>query len=188
MERRVYNAQADSRLDGLELTDMNLMRLAGRGSSEAKVIRLPGMSERTDSGLLHSTESLRQRIGNGQDAETYLAEALGAIYEAARRARGVTVTASQLVAAAAVHTGGVAQLPDGSGKGVTAIAVAYLAVLAGRKVHVVTLDDFLAARDFERAQAILSRLGVDTRLVCDAGLLGERRNRYGDVTYGSYRR
>lgn len=80
-----------------------------------------------------------------------------------------------MVAGKAISSGSVAQLRDGEGKGFAEIVAAYLAVLRGLRVHVVTLDEYLAARDFERAEAVLAPLGVNVCLICDSGLQGERR-------------
>jgi hypothetical protein len=153
---------------------------------DAVTIALPSMRDRTDEDLRRCTDSLRLRIAAGEEEGDYLPEALGVVYEVARRALDRPMAPAPLAAGMAISSGGIAQLRDGEGKGLAAILAAYLAVLRGLTVHVVTLDEYLAARDFERAQAVLGRLSVDTRLVCDRGLLGERRTEYGDVTYGSF--
>ena len=147
------------------------------------------MSSVTDAGLCRTTDELRFRFSEEGCADPgLLSEGLTVAGEAMHRGLDITITSSQQAAAAITYAGGVAELGDGEGKGVAVILAAYLAVLAGQKVHVVALDDYLAARDFERAQAVLGLLGVTTRLISDAGLLGERRVEYGEVTYGSYTR
>jgi preprotein translocase subunit SecA len=142
----------------------------------------------TDRELSQSTASLRARLARGEDPRRCLPEAFAVVSESALRALDVAVTDGQLIAGQVAFSGEIAEMPDGEGKGIAAILAAYLAALAGEHVHVVTLDDYLAQRDFRRARAILQPLGVDTRLTWNSGAAGRRPNGPGEVTYGSYTR
>src|SRR5258708_2276698 len=123
----------------------------------------PIVSRCTDLELRESTATLRHRLSLGEAPARCLPEAFSAVSEAARRSIGVGIADSQVIAGMVAFSGSVAELRDGEGKGIAAILAAYLASLTGARVHVVTLDDYLARRDFVRARAILGHLGVDTR-------------------------
>jgi preprotein translocase subunit SecA len=138
----------------------------------------------TDLELLEMSASIRHRLSGGEDWVRCFPEASAAVAEAAARSAGTVITDSQVVAGMNVLQGAVAELRDGEGKGIAAILAAYVSALAGLKVHVVTLDDYLARRDLLRAQSILGFLGIST------GLAGSARRRggsiYSEITYGSY--
>jgi preprotein translocase subunit SecA len=147
-----------------------------------------GVSRRTDLELRESSAALLQRVSAGEDQALVLPDALCVVSEAAHRSIGVAVTESQLMAGLAAFSGSVAELRDGEGKGIAAILAAYLAVLSGMTAHVVTLDGYLAQRDFGRARAILGLLGIDVKLAHIPDGPGTGNSKYGDVTYGSYAR
>lgn len=147
----------------------------------------PGVSRRTDLELREeSSAALFGQFSVSGDRARALPEALSVVSEAAHRSMGVAVTDSQMAASLAAFSGRVAELRDGEGKGIAAVLAAYLAVLSGMAAHVVTLDSYLAQRDFGRARAILGFLGIDVTMADNPGGLGT--GTYGDVTYGSYAR
>jgi preprotein translocase subunit SecA len=134
--------------------------------------------------LLELFSSLRQRFSEGEDWERCLPEAFPVVVEATRRAIGIDVTDSQVIAGIRVLEGAVVELRDGEGKGVAAILSAAIWALAGMRVHVVTLDDHLAWRDFIRARSVLQFLGIGTSLIGEAH--DHFINADAEITYGSY--
>jgi preprotein translocase subunit SecA len=144
------------------------------------------VSRCADRELRESAAALRHRLSLGEDPTRCLPEAFSTVSVAALRTTGVAVSDSQMIAGMVAFCGSIAELRDGEGKGIAAILAAYLAALSGARVHVVTLDAYLARRDFVRARAILELLGIDTRLTGNLGAVDAQKNKYGDVTYGSY--
>jgi len=138
----------------------------------------------TDVELLELSTSIRRRLSQGEDQARCIPEAFAAVAEAVRRSTGTVVTNSQLVAGASVLNGAVTELRDGEGKGIAAILAAYVSALAGMRVHIVTLDNYLARRDFLRARHVLEFLGVRTSFIGEAR--GKSTNAYAEVSYGSY--
>ena len=148
----------------------------------------PGYREHSDGELLKAFTEARLAMADSREGQRFLPDAVCLIREAAWRGADCMVTESQLLTALKVYDGGVvAELPDGEGKGIAAIVAACLAVLAGRQVHVITLDTALARRDFSRARQVCSYLGITTHLLGDPGMDSQADGRAGsEVTYGSY--
>jgi preprotein translocase subunit SecA len=138
----------------------------------------------TDLELLELSRSLRHRFSQGEDWQQCLPEAFAAVVEATRRATAIAVTDSQIIAGMNVLETVVVELRDGEGKGIAAILSAGVCALAGMRVHVVTLDDYLAQRDFLRARSVLNFLGIGTRLIGQPG--GRDGIMCSEVIYGSY--
>jgi len=133
----------------------------------------------TDRELCELSSSIRRSPSSGEDWIRLWPQALGLVSEATRRITGTDVTQSQVLAGISLLDGAVVELSDGEGKGIAAILAAYVSVLAGMHVHVVTLSEYLARRDVIRAQSILGSLGIAT------SLLGTRMPD-SEVTFGSY--
>ena len=98
----------------------------------------------SDAELRGMTDELRQRYADGETLDDLLPEAFATVREAAKRTLGQRHFDVQLMGGAALHMGNIAEMKTGEGKTLTAVLPAYLNALAGRGVHVVTVNDYLA--------------------------------------------
>jgi len=141
----------------------------------------------TDDELQHKTVEFRDRIDNGEDLNDLLFEAFATVREAARRVIGQRHYDVQLMGGAALHFGWIAEMKTGEGKTLVSTLPAYLNGLTGEGVHLVTVNDYLAARDAEWMGRIHRWLGLDVGLVVPAIEDFESRQRAyaADITYGT---
>ena len=146
----------------------------------------PGLEALSDSDLKARTAMFRERAENGDSLDGLLIEAFATVREAARRALGQRHFDVQLVGGMVLHGGGIAEMKTGEGKTLVATLPVYLNALAGRGVHVVTVNDYLAQRDAEWMGRVYRFLGLEVGCIV-AGLdTAERRAAYAaDVTYGT---
>ncbi len=146
----------------------------------------PGLEALSDSDLKARTAVFRERAENGDSLDDLLIEAFATVREAARRALGQRHFDVQLVGGMVLHGGGIAEMKTGEGKTLVATLPVYLNALAGRGVHVVTVNDYLAQRDAEWMGRVYRFLGLEVGCIV-AGLdTAERRAAYAaDVTYGT---
>ena len=148
------------------------------------------MSSLTDDQMLGKTDELRARLARGESRELVRAQAFALVREASRRARNQPHYDIQLVASLILDEGWIAEEATGEGKTVTCYPAAYMAALEGMHVHVVTVNDYLAERDAELAEAVFSRLGVTVGYVSTDKAQREGkeviRSAYRcDITYGT---
>ena len=149
--------------------------------------REPEMEALVDEALSHRTVELRQRLERGQDLDELLLEAFAVVREAARRAIGQRHFDVQLMGGAALHFGWIAEMRTGEGKTLVSTLPVYLNALAGKGVHIVTVNDYLARRDAEWMGRIYRRLGLSVGTVVpqvDDPELKRQAYRC-DVTYGT---
>jgi preprotein translocase subunit SecA len=132
----------------------------------------------TDRELGELSKSIR-RPSSGEDWVGYAPKALALVSEATCRKTGIDVTDSQLLAGIALLDGAIVELNDGEGKGIAAILAAYVSVIGGIRVHVVTLSECLARRDEIRAHSVLGFLGISTSQVSS-------RISSSEITFGPY--
>ena len=109
----------------------------------------PEFEDLTDAQLLAKTTDFRQRVENGESLDDLLPEAFAAVREASKRSTGKRHFDVQVMGAAALHQGNIAEMKTGEGKTLVATMPAYLNSLTGRGVHLVTVNDYLAKRDSE---------------------------------------
>ncbi len=146
-----------------------------------------------DAALRAKTGEFRSRLGGLEDEDEHAAavdqlmpEAFAMVREAARRAIGQRHFDVQLMGGAALHYGWIAEMKTGEGKTLTSTLAVYLNALAGRGVHVVTVNDYLAKRDSEWMGQIYRQLGVSVGLIQTNMAPEERAPAYAaDVTYGT---
>ena len=140
----------------------------------------------SDAELRALTEEFRQRLGAGESLDDLMPEAFAAAREAAKRTLGQRAFDVQLMGAAALHLGNIAEMRTGEGKTLTSVFAAYLNALTGRGVHVVTVNDYLAKRDAEWMGRVHRFLGLDVGVILSDMEPEERRKQYAaDVTYGT---
>src|SRR2546423_835916 len=120
----------------------------------------PELKELDDAGLLARSQELRQRAQEGHDLDELLIEAFALCREAGRRTIGLRHFDVQLVGGIVLHQGKIAEMKTGEGKTLVASLALYLNALAGKGVHLVTVNDYLARRDAGWMAPIYHALGM----------------------------
>ncbi|UVK56824.1 preprotein translocase subunit SecA [Mesorhizobium sp. AR02] len=140
----------------------------------------------SDAELAGRTEKFRQDIANGASLDDLLIPAFATAREAARRVLGMRPFDVQLIGGMVLHNGGIAEMRTGEGKTLVATLPVYLNALAGKGVHVVTVNDYLATRDSEWMGRVYKFLGLSVGVIVH-GLSDEERSAAyaADVTYAT---
>ena len=139
-----------------------------------------------DAALRAKTDEFRGRIAEGEELEQILPEAFAAVREAAKRTLGQRHYDVQLMGGVVLHRGNIAEMKTGEGKTLVATLPVYLNALSGDGAHVVTVNDYLAARDAEWMGRIYNFLGMRVGCIVHGLLDDERREAYAaDITYGT---
>lgn len=140
----------------------------------------------SDAELQARTEKFRQDIANGATLDDLLIPAFATAREAARRVLGMRPFDVQLIGGMVLHNGGIAEMRTGEGKTLVATLPVYLNALAGKGVHVVTVNDYLATRDSEWMGRVYKFLGLSVGVIVHGLSDEERRIAYAaDVTYAT---
>ena len=140
----------------------------------------------SDEELRGLTEEFRERLEGGEPMDNLLPEAFAAVREAADRTLGMRHFDVQLMGGAALHLGNIAEMKTGEGKTLVATAPAYLNALAGKGVHVITTNDFLASYQADLMGRVFRFLGMTTGCIVSNQDPEERRAQYAaDITYGT---
>jgi preprotein translocase subunit SecA len=140
----------------------------------------------TDDELRAKTDELKKRHADGVGLDDLLPEAFAVAREAAWRVLSQRPFDVQVMGGAALHFGNVAEMKTGEGKTLTCVLPAYLNALAGKGVHVVTVNDYLAKRDSEWMGRVHRFLGLDVGVILSQMNADERRAAYNaDITYGT---
>jgi preprotein translocase subunit SecA len=146
----------------------------------------PAISALDDTALQAKTDELKQRFSAGATLDDLLPEAFAVVREAARRVLGMRHFDVQLLGGIALHSGKIAEMRTGEGKTLMATLPVYLNALAGKGVHVVTVNDYLARRDAEWMGRVYRFLGMTTGVVVPLQANEEKRAAYqADITYGT---
>ena len=140
----------------------------------------------TDAQLQAKTPEFKERLANGETLDDILPEAFATVREAADRVLGMRPYRVQLVGGVVLHQGRIAEMKTGEGKTLVATLPAYLNALAGRGVHIVTVNDYLAKRDSEWMGKVHRFLGLKVGLIVHGLTSKERQAAYAaDITYGT---
>ncbi|MEZ5773659.1 MAG: preprotein translocase subunit SecA [Hyphomicrobiaceae bacterium] len=146
----------------------------------------PTLEKLTDAGLRQQTDKLRLAYQQNEDLDALLPEAFATVREAARRTLKQRHFDVQLIGGMVLHQGKIAEMKTGEGKTLVATLAVYLNALAGKGVHVVTVNDYLAKRDAEWMGQVYRFLGLTVGCVVHELTPDERRAAYAcDVTYGT---
>ncbi len=146
----------------------------------------PELEALSDDDLRARTSDFRQRAAKGEELDEMLVEAFATVREAAKRTLGQRHFDVQLLGGMVLHNGMIAEMKTGEGKTLVATLAVYLNSLAGRGVHVVTVNDYLAKRDSEWMGKIYGFLGLSAGCIVHGLTDPERRAAYAcDVTYGT---
>ena len=146
----------------------------------------PALEALSGDALRARTPWLRQRLNDGEELDSLLADAFATVREAAKRTLGQRHFDVQLMGGIVLHRGMIAEMKTGEGKTLVATLAVYLNALAEKGVHVVTVNDYLAQRDAEWMGQIYEYLGLEVGCIVH-GLNDEERQRAyaADVTYGT---
>lgn len=140
----------------------------------------------SDDELRARTETFRQEVINGKSLDDLLVPAFATVREGAKRALGQRHYDVQLIGGMVLHDGKISEMRTGEGKTLVATLAVYLNALAGRGVHVVTVNDYLAQRDAEWMGKVYRFLGLSVGTIVNDMDDDERRDAYAsDVTYGT---
>jgi preprotein translocase subunit SecA len=146
----------------------------------------PDVQKLSDEALAGRTVEFRERIARGEALDSLLPEAFAVCREASVRALGMRHFDVQLIGGMVLHYGKIAEMRTGEGKTLTATLPVYLNALAGRGVHVVTVNDYLAARDAEWMGKVYRFLGMSVGTILSQQQTEAKRAAYAaDITYGT---
>lgn len=140
----------------------------------------------SDDELRGMTAEFRERLDKGETLDDIMPEAFATVREAAKRVLGMRPFDVQVMGAAALHLGNIAEMKTGEGKTLVAVLPSYLNALEGKGVHVVTVNDYLAKFQSEQMGRVHHFLGLTVGVILPSMRPAERREAYAcDVTYGT---
>ncbi len=146
----------------------------------------PQYEQLSDEALRGHTAAFRARLDAGETVDDLLVEAFATVREAAKRTLGQRHYSVQLVGGIVLHQGKIAEMKTGEGKTLVATLACYLNALTGKGVHVVTVNDYLAARDSGWMGQVYRFLGLTVGCIVHDLTDEERRAAYAcDITYGT---
>jgi preprotein translocase subunit SecA len=146
----------------------------------------PEIEKLSDEALRARTEEFKKQLAEGATLDDILAPAFATVREAAKRSLGQRHFDVQLIGGVVLHEGRIAEMKTGEGKTLVATLPVYLNALAGRGVHVVTVNDYLAKRDAEWMAQVYGFLGLTTGIIVHGIDDEQRKKAYDcDVTYGT---
>ena len=139
-----------------------------------------------DDELKGMTGLFKERLAGGETLDDILPDAFAACREAADRVLGKRPFRVQIIGGIILHQGRIAEMKTGEGKTLVATMPAYLNALAGKGVHIVTVNDYLARRDSEEMGKVYGFLGLKTGLIVHGQTSAEKKEAYlADITYGT---
>ena len=176
---------------------MGLFRYILGGESRRNLKRLDTLSDRvlsyeekyaslTDEELKNQTSVLKKRLADGETLDDILCDAFAVVREAAWRVLKMRHYKVQIIGGICLHQGRVAEMKTGEGKTLVATLPAYLNALSEKGVHIVTVNDYLAARDAEWMGKVYKFLGLTVGVAISGMEDDEKRKAYAcDITYGT---
>src|SRR6187455_1713493 len=146
----------------------------------------PSIQALTDEQLRLKTEEFKKRVADGATLDSLLPEAFAVVREAGKRILNMRHFDVQLIGGMVLHGGSIAEMRTGEGKTLTGTLAVALNALAGKGVHLVTVNDYLARRDAEWMRPIYEALGLTVGILQNMQPYEEKRAAYAsDVTYGT---
>lgn len=174
LARKFFGSANDRRVKGYQ------SRVSAINALEAEVSKL------SDEALKARTVEFRKQLAEGKTLDDLLVPAFATVREAAKRTLGQRHFDVQLIGGVVLHEGDIAEMKTGEGKTLVATLAVYLNALAGKGVHVVTVNDYLARRDSGWMGQIYSFLGLTTGVIVHGLDDAERKAAYAcDITYGT---
>lgn len=146
----------------------------------------PKLEQLSDDQLRAKTQEFRERLAKEEALDDLLPEAFAVVREASKRVMKMRHFDVQLMGGIALHQGKIAEMRTGEGKTLTATLPVYLNALAGKGVHVVTVNDYLANRDAKWMGKLYNFLGLSVGVNLPQMPKEEKQQAYGsDITYGT---
>src|SRR3954470_14565009 len=146
----------------------------------------PSLAAMSDEELRNKTAELKARVADGATLDEVLPEAFAVVREAGKRTLSMRHFDVQLIGGIALHNGKIAEMRTGEGKTLVATLPAYLNALAGKGVHVVTVNDYLAQRDADWMGRIYRFLGLTVGVNLSQMSHDDKQAAYAaDITYGT---
>jgi preprotein translocase subunit SecA len=146
----------------------------------------PTYAALSDAELRGKTDEFKAQLAAGKTLDDILPQAFATVREAAKRTLGQRHYDVQLVGGMVIHKGGISEMRTGEGKTLVATAPVYLNALAGKGVHVITVNDYLATRDSDWMGQVYRFLGLSVGVIVNGLSQGERQRAYAsDITYGT---
>jgi len=174
LARKIFGSAHERRVKGLW---PRVEKISALGESYAAL---------SDEALRAKTQEFRARLQKGEKLDDLTIEAFAVCREAARRVMGMRPFDVQLIGGLVLHGSGIAEMRTGEGKTLMATLPVYLNALSGKGVHVVTVNDYLAARDAETMRPLYSFLGLTTGVITHDLESDARRAAYAcDITYAT---
>ena len=174
LAKKIFGSSNDRRLKGYS------SRVAAINALESDVAAL------SNEALAARTPAFRAELAAGKTLDDLLVPAFATVREAAKRALGQRHFDVQLVGGMVLHEGAIAEMRTGEGKTLVATLACYLNALAGKGVHVVTVNDYLASRDAEWMGRVYGFLGLTVGVIVHGLDDAERKAAYAaDITYGT---
>ena len=138
----------------------------------------PNYVKMSDAELAACTPAFRERLEHGETLDDLLPDAFATMREASKRVLGMRHFDVQIIGGIALHNGMIAEMKTGEGKTLVANLAGYLNALAGKGVHVVTVNDYLARRDGEQMGRVYSFLGMNVGLLQNSMRPAAKREAY----------
>lgn len=146
----------------------------------------PEIEKLSDADLQQKTEEFKTRYQNGENLDDMLAEAYAVVREASKRVLNMRPFATQLTGAIALHEGNISEMKTGEGKTLASTMPSYLNAIAGKGVHIITVNEYLADRDAKEMGELYDFLGLTVGLNGNGLSKDEKREAYNcDITYGT---
>jgi preprotein translocase subunit SecA len=172
--RKLFGSANDRRIKGY------LPRVTEINALEKQLEQL------SDEALRARTEEFRRQLADGKTFDDILVPAFATVREASKRTLGQRHFDVQLIGGMVLHEGKISEMKTGEGKTLVATLPVYLNALAGKGVHVVTVNDYLARRDAEWMGQIYAFLGMSVGVIVHGLDDDERKTAYAcDITYGT---
>ncbi len=174
LARKLFGTPNDRRVKGYQ------PRVAAINALEGELEKL------SDEALKARSDEFRKELADGKTLDDILVPAFATVREAAKRTLGQRHFDVQLIGGMVLHEGDIAEMKTGEGKTLVATLAVYLNALAGKGVHVVTVNDYLARRDSEWMGQIYNFLGLSVGVIVHGLDDAERKLAYAcDITYGT---
>jgi preprotein translocase subunit SecA len=174
LARKFFGSANDRRVKGYQ------SRVNAINALEPELVAL------SDEALKARTAEFREQLAAGKTLDDILVPAFATVREAAKRTLGQRHFDVQLIGGVVLHEGDIAEMKTGEGKTLVATLAVYLNALAGKGVHVVTVNDYLARRDSEWMGQIYNFLGLSVGVIVHGLDDAERKEAYSrDITYGT---
>ncbi|MCP3031415.1 preprotein translocase subunit SecA [Halobacillus sp. A1] len=140
----------------------------------------------SDDGLRNKTDEFKSRYEKGEKLDDMMVEAYAVVREASKRVLGMRPFTVQILGAAALHEGNIAEMKTGEGKTLASTMPAYLNAITGKGVHIITVNDYLASRDAKEMGELFQFLGLTVGLNLNGMSKDDKREAYlADITYGT---